>query len=103
MVMQISFGLSLATATTIGNSLGANKPYEAIANCKMIAVVTSMVSLAVILLMYMARKPLILMYSSDESTEVIEIVFKSFSMFLLAFFFDATQCSASGVIKATGK
>jgi len=103
MIIMIPYGLSLATVTTVGNSLGANKPYEAVANCKMIAFVTTTISLAVILLMYVIRKPLISMYSSDESTEVVQIAYGSFSIFLLAFLFDATQCSASGVIKATGK
>ena len=40
-LMMIPYGLSLATVSTVGHSLGANKPYEAVANCKMVAWVTT--------------------------------------------------------------
>ena len=100
---MIPYGLSLATVTTVGNSLGANKPYEAVANCRMIACVTMGITIFVALFMFSIKKPLIGLYSSNDSTDVADFAYGSFAVFLIAFIFDATQCNASGVIKATGQ
>ena len=103
LLIQIPYGLSLATVTTVGNSLGGNKPFEAIANCKMISYITSVVTVLLVLFMYGISESLVTIFSSDESTEVADIAYGSFAVFLMAFMFDATQCNAAGVIKATGK
>jgi len=100
---MIPYGLSLATVTTVGNSLGANRPYEAIANCRMIACITTGITVIVVLTMLGVREPLIALYASSDSTDVITMANGSFTVFLIAFFFDAAQCNASGVIKATGQ
>lgn len=102
LLIMIPYGLSLATVTTVGNSLGANRPFEAIANCRMIAWITTGATLFVVFIMINIKRPLIELYASGESTDVIEIAHESYIIFLTAFVFDATQCNASGVIKATG-
>lgn len=100
---MIPYGLSLATVTTVGNSLGANRPFEAIANCRMVAWTSTAVTLFIVLVMFSIQKTLIAMYASSNNTDVIELANSSFIAFMLAFMFDATQCNASGMIKATGK
>ena len=51
-LIMIPYGLSLATVTTVGHSLGGNKPTEAIANCKMIACSTTAMTFLVALVMF---------------------------------------------------
>ena len=51
-LIMIPYGLSLATVTTVGHSMGGNKPAEAIANCKMIAWITSAITFLVALGMF---------------------------------------------------
>ena len=70
-LIMIPYGLSLATVTTVGHSLGANKPLEAIVNCRMIAWITSGMTLILALVMFSIKEPLISMYASHESTDVI--------------------------------
>ena len=50
-LMTFPYGLSLASCVTVGHSIGGNKPYEAIENCKMTAWVNSGLSLLILLIM----------------------------------------------------
>ena len=50
-VMAFPYGLSLASCVTVGHSVGGNKPREAIANCKMIALTNTGLALVIIILM----------------------------------------------------
>ena len=47
--------------------------------------------------------PLVTLYASSDSADVIKLTNDAFVVFLVAFCFDATQCNASGVIKASGR
>ena len=84
--MMIPYGLSLATVSLIGNSLGANKPYQAMANCKMVLLVSMIFALILVLCLYFSRKGLISLFTSDPN--VTNIAENSFLIFALAFFFD---------------
>ena len=99
--MMIPYGLSLATVSLIGNSLGANKPYQAMANCKMVLLVSMTCAFIFVLCLYFSKKGLISLFTSDP--DVSNIAENSFIIFALAFTFDWNQCCASGVIKGAGK
>ena len=84
--MMIPYGLSLATVSLIGNSLGANKPYQAMANCKMVLLVSMTCAFIFVLCLYFSKKGLISLFTSDP--DVSNIAENSFIIFALAFTFD---------------
>ena len=84
--MTIPYGLSLASVSIVGNSLGANKPYQAMANYKMVLLVSMLCAFLFVLCLYFSQKGLISLFTSD--TDVSTIAENSFIIFALAFFFD---------------
>ena len=84
--MMIPYGLSLATVSLIGNSLGANKPYQAKVNCRMVLLVSLTCAFIFVLCLYCSKKGLISLFTSDPL--VSTIAENSFIIFALAFTFD---------------
>ena len=99
-MIMIPYGIALGAVAMIGNSLGANKPKEAIANTKM--VITTSIGFAVTICCTCAlfRTAIIETFSSTE--EVNELCKPAFFAFCMAFIFDFFQNTMSGVIKAVG-
>ena len=98
--IMIPYGFALAAVSMIGHSLGANKPRDAKANFKFIAMVTSLFCVCFTMILYLAKRPLISLFTKDM--EVAGIAEGAFLVFMIAFMFDWTQCCISGVIKGAG-
>ena len=99
-IIMIPYGLALAAVSMIGHQLGANKPREAVRNCKFIALTTSVICFFFILVLYGAKNALISLFTDNE--EVARLAESAFLVFILAFMFDWKQCCASGIIKGAG-
>ena len=99
-VIMIPYGLALAAVSMVGHSLGANKPAQAQANCRLIVIASTGLCLLVSMLLGFSSSALISLFTDD--VEVIQIAESSFGVFLIAFAFDWTQCCTSGLIKGAG-
>lgn len=97
---MIPYGLALAAVSMVGHSLGANRPKEAIENCKLIALTTTSLCLIVAMCLNLSATPLIQLYTDDPA--VISLVESSYLVFVVSFSFDWMQCCASGLIKGAG-
>ena len=100
--MTFPYGLSLASGVTVGHSVGANRPCEAKANCRMIAWINTGSSSLIIFAMLGLQKTLIPIYAANND-DVIRLAEGAYIVFLVAFLFDSSQCNLSGIIKAVGR
>jgi MATE family multidrug resistance protein len=64
-IMMIPYGLALGSCTLVGNTLGRNKPRLALANTKMVTVVSLMFSIGLCLIIIMLRRRIINIYTDD--------------------------------------
>ena len=88
-LMTFPYGLSLASGVTVGHSVGANRPGEAKANCRMIAWINTGLSTLIILVMIGLCKSLIPIYAANND-DVISLTEGAFLVFLVAFLFDSS-------------
>lgn len=99
-MIMIPYGIALGAVAMIGNSLGANKPKEAIANTKM--VITTSIAFAVTICCTCALFRTAIIETFSSTKEVNELCKPAFFAFCMAFIFDFFQNTMSGVIKAVG-
>ena len=64
-VIMIPYGLALAAVSMVGHSLGANKPAQAQANCRLIAVASTIFCLMVSTLLGFSESALISLFTED--------------------------------------
>ena len=83
---MMSYGMALAAVAMIGHSLGANRPEDAVANCKLIAIATTTVCSLVAICIDLSDNLLISLYTDDAV--VIKLAVDAFPIFVLALSFD---------------
>ena len=62
---MIPYGLALAAVSMVGHSLGANKPAQAQANCRLIVITSTALCLLVSMLLGFSSSALISLFTDD--------------------------------------
>jgi MATE family multidrug resistance protein len=98
---MVPLGFSIATASLVGNALGAKQRSLAIEFARLAYVIIFVVDFGLALCMYYGGRPFIHVFSNDP--EVINI-FESMLLFLSFIpFVDGNQSISSGIMRGTGK
>ena len=82
----VAYSFSLAAMSMVGHALGANKPKLAVANCKLVILVTTSFNIIASVALIVCKSVIVHLFTGDP--KVIELAEASFPVMVISLAFD---------------
>ena len=96
----MSYGLSLAVTTLVGNAVGSGNIKLAKKIAWIVMIISLVLSLTTVVVLCTLKKQIARVYTSDES--VFEILVETLPYLAVHLIFDMSQCVMYGIIRGLG-